>query len=475
MKEKYKFLSKNIVLFALCSLGPKLISFFLVPLYTNCLTTYEYGIGDIISVTASLAIPLFQICISEAVLRFCFEESYSNKEILSCGLFVWIKGMIICALVVLIIKIQPFLQIKTEYLVTFYLIVFSNGLYNVVTNFLRGINRIDIMVQTSFVSTIATCSLNIIFLIPLNMGLSGFLLANYLGVFAATFWGGYKLKIWKYIEVASINSKTLKTIKKYSFPLIFNKLGWWINDLADRYIVILLLGSAVNGIYSIAYRIPTILTTCSHVFAQAWQLSAIKEFDKNDTDGFVTNMYNTYQSFLVIGCSVLILLDIPIAKMLYAKDFFGAWKYVPFLLISFVFGALSGFFESIFVAVKKTNILSISTIIGAITNILFNIILLAIFDDAIGAAVATLLSNVLIWLLRLKESRKYIVLKISYEKHIMMYCILIIQSSMCLQGLHMIYIISQCLLVLLLVFMCRKELCNIFEKGIRIVKCKINK
>ena len=41
MKEKNIYLLKNLILFFLASFLPKTISFFLVPLYTNCLSTTE--------------------------------------------------------------------------------------------------------------------------------------------------------------------------------------------------------------------------------------------------------------------------------------------------------------------------------------------------------------------------------------------------------------------------------------------------
>jgi len=41
--ERGKYLAKNTALFALGNIGTKMISFFLVPIYTNALSTSEYG------------------------------------------------------------------------------------------------------------------------------------------------------------------------------------------------------------------------------------------------------------------------------------------------------------------------------------------------------------------------------------------------------------------------------------------------
>lgn len=46
MDQKYKYLGKNTIIFAISSFGTKVLSFLLVPLYTAVLTTAEYGIAD---------------------------------------------------------------------------------------------------------------------------------------------------------------------------------------------------------------------------------------------------------------------------------------------------------------------------------------------------------------------------------------------------------------------------------------------
>ena len=67
---KYKYLLKNILLFAISSFIPKLLGFVLIPIYTGALSTEEYGIADLISATSQLAVPVFSLTIYDAVLRY---------------------------------------------------------------------------------------------------------------------------------------------------------------------------------------------------------------------------------------------------------------------------------------------------------------------------------------------------------------------------------------------------------------------
>ena len=219
-----------------------------------------------------------------------------------------------------------------------------------------------------------------------------------------------------------------KELVNYSKPLIINNIAWWVNSLSDRYIVVFFCGVAENGIYSVATKIPTILNVFQQIFNQAWSLSSTKEFDPDDSDGFFANTYRAYNCFMTIICSAVIALDIPLAKILYAKEFYQAWKYVPWLTIGILFGALVGVLEGIFIAVKDSKTPAKCTAAGAITNICLNFILVPAYG-AFGASVATAVCYLEIWVTRLICSKKYIALRINLKRDVVSYILLVIQAA----------------------------------------------
>ena len=463
MNNKYRYLSKNFILFGISSFGPKIIAFLMVPLYTNYLSTTDYGIGDIVSTSANLALPIIILCVESAILRFCFDKEYEPDEVISSGVFVCLRGMVLCAVCVIVIRAVPFIKIDTSYLVAFYLMVLSNGLYNVLTNYARSIDKVQYMVEMSLITTIASCVLNVFLLVVMKSGLNGYLIASYLGTFLAVIWGSVRLRVHRHIKLNKVNKITVFELQKFGFPLIFNKIGWWINSSSDRYIVTWILGATYNGIYTVSYKIPTMLTACSDIFTQAWQLSAIKDFDPEDRDHFIADMYEAYNGFLVLCCSTLIILTIPLAYILYAKSFFLAWRYVPPLMISFVFGGLAGFLGSIFTAVKDTKIFSYSTMIGAVVNTILNFILVS-YIGIMGAAVATLVSNIVIWLVRLQRSKRYIHIQVNFLRHVIMYILLVVQFIVCLGGFTIDLVLIQLIIIVVLIIANKKIIVNIMKK-----------
>lgn len=58
LSSKYKNLFTNTIIFAISNLSSKIILFLLVPLYTNVLSTNEYGIIEIIVSISNITISL---------------------------------------------------------------------------------------------------------------------------------------------------------------------------------------------------------------------------------------------------------------------------------------------------------------------------------------------------------------------------------------------------------------------------------
>lgn len=427
MQEKYKYLTKNTLIFAVSSFGTKFLSFLLVPLYTNVLTTAEYGMADIITTTATLLMYICTINISDAVLRFAIERKEKQNEILSFGIRVLIIGSFVLLFALAIASQIHFLDWTSVYYIFIFLYFFFTALYQIMTNYLRTVEKITEVAFAGIVSAAAMITTNIIFLLIIKIGVYGYLISLVFGPFAGSIYcfAKAKLPVKSYIQDVC-SSITQKEMLFYCIPLIFNNIALWINAFLDKYFVTVICGVGTNGVYAVANKIPTILSTCYLVFSQAWTLSAIKEFDKDDTDNFFGKTYRIYNAVIAITCSGIILINIPLAKALYAKDFFEAWNYSSVLLISIMFNALTCFLGSIFSAVKKSRVIASTTLISAVFNILLNSLFIPIWG-ALGAAIATAMSYAIMWVVRLILARKYIRIRISLMKDCIVYALLILQ------------------------------------------------
>jgi len=426
-KGKYIFLVKNTFLFMVSTFGSKLLNFVLVPLYTYVLSTEDYGIADVALTTSNLLIFIVTLNIADAVLRFSIDRSDRQDEILGYGIKVILKGnAAFCVALCLFAFINP---INWEgYLYVFLFInVFINSFSLISNNYLRAVNKIKDVAIASIIATAVTIFCNIVTLLFLKIGIYGYLISITAGPLSSAIYCLYKCGNLTNIIKSSTNDRAIKVAMfSYSLPLILNGIAWWINSSIDKYFIIIYGGASDNGIYAISQKIPTILTTFSTIFLQAWNLSAIKEFNNEDEDFFFSNTYNVVCGGLVIICSGIIIFNIPLAKILYAKEFFVAWQCSSWLVISVLFSSLSSFMGSIFSATKDSRIFSISTVISAVVNIVLNMILIPSFGN-IGAAIATTFSFFLIWYIRYVCVRKYMKLKVNMWENLFLFFLLFIQ------------------------------------------------
>ena len=426
-KGKYNYLAKNTILFTISNFGSKLLVVLLVPLYTRILSTADYGIVDLITTTSSLLIYVFTINIQDAVLRFAIDEKKDREKYLSYGIWVLLIGSLLFAVTILASWKFHIFKWESYCYIFLFLNFFFVALYHIVSNYLRAIDKVKQVAVAGIIMTAVTVGLNVILLVVVKLGIIGYLVSMVAGAIGAAIYCMTEIEI-KPLQIFNYrcDAQSRKAMRSFSIPLIFNGVAWWMNNSIDKYFVVAICGAAANGIYAVAYKIPTILTVLHTIFSQAWNLSAIKEFDKNDTDGFFSNTYTLYNAGLVIICSGLILINVPLARLLFAKDFFNAWEFSSVLLISIIFSALAGFLGSIFTAVKDSKIFAVSTVISAIVNCILNAVLIPIMGVQ-GAAIATAISFFMIWLIRLLCTRKYIKWHINLFRDVVAYVLLIIQ------------------------------------------------
>lgn len=466
--SKSKYLLKNLVLFALSSFVPKVLSFVLVPLYTNAMSTSDYGTADIITSTSNLLLFVATICISDAVLRFAIDGEKSRYGVLRYGVKVAMTGSAISGGVILIFACFNPLKWNIELYLFIIIILITSSLNSIATSYLRSIDKIYAVTINAIIITIVILLSNISLLLFFNLGIIGYLisftLSNAVGT-AYCFAIIYKHD--KSCFKQKCDKQTKRQMVKYSFPLVFNGIAWWINGSLDRYCITFFYGTTVNGLYAVASKIPTILNIVNTVFSQAWNLSAIKEYGNKENTGFFKEIYSIYNLVLISSCSVLIMLNIPLARMLFAKDFFDAWKYSSILIISTVFSALSSFVGSIFTAVKKSKIFAVSTVIAAAINVTLNLILIPYFE-AYGAAIATAISFFIVWMIRYICALKYIKLSVNIIRDIIAYLCIITQSIFDHFEGH--FYLIQVIIFVVILLLYWKEMIKVVEKGKTLIK-----
>lgn len=475
--NKYKQLIKNVGLLTLGSFASKVLSFLFVPLYTNILTTQEYGIFDLIITTISLLLPIFSLNIIEAVLRFPIERKDDKdfvSDILTIGWKYTIIGCMILFVCLFINRIFEWIPILVDYDRYIFFLYVAEALNQLLLSIARATDHIKEVSIAGVLISICMVGLNLLFLLYFKLGLIGYFWAYIISNVFAVIYYVIKLHIFAYIRMHVHDKSLSREMISYSFPMVFNTVGWWINNASDRYVVTWFCGTAINGIYSVAYKIPSILNVLHSIFMQAWILSAVREYKKEGNAAFFRNVYQLYGCILTVTCACLIMFTKPIARLLFHKEFFLAWRYSSGLLIAVIFGALSGVLGGIFSAKKNSKMFAISTCIGALINIGLNIFLVRYFG-ASGAAIATAISSYVVLLIRIKHTKKYISLDLNLARDNFIYILLVLQGiSLLLIDCEVLFCVVSIFIIFIILFLYRKDISFLYVTAKQYAKSNIH-
>lgn len=426
MEKKYSKLGFNMIWMLMGNFATKFLLFFLVPFYTSYMSTSEFGTADLISTAVGLVTPIFSVLISESILRFTLDSSLEKKQILTISIWVIVFGFFCLVL------FSPLLCLSdamSPYILEFVLYYFFGTLCLTLQQYTKGLEHIKVFTISSIINTMSNVLFAILFLCFCDFGVKGYLYSIILGYFVTIIYIVFREHVWvNLIHFKIIDRVLARRIIRYSVPLVPNSLSWWVNNSLDKFIVTYFCGTSVNGVYAIAYKIPSFMNAISSVFTSAWQISAVENFGSKESRDFFSDIYIKYSSLYIIVTSVLLFFMQPLAKILFSDEFYHAWKYACILIIASMFQALCGFVGTVYTTAMKTTKIFLTTFIGALINTIFNFLLIPLMG-ALGAALATLIGYFSVWIIRMTDSKKILEIKGEFFKDCCCYFLLIGQCA----------------------------------------------
>ena len=405
---KYKKLLSNTGILAIGTFASKFLVFFMMPLYTACLLPEEYSTADLISQTANLLMPFACSGIADGIFRFAMDKNEDKKSVFSSGISV----LLVCSAIFLLLS--PLIGLYStlrNYVWLVVLYVLAANVHSVVAQYIRALGKMLLFSVGGILGTVLTVSFNLIFLLGFDMGVEGYVLSVVLGDVLVTAFLLPVSGVWRDIKFGLSSKVKIRQMLKYSVPMIPTTIFWWITSVSDRFLVIAMKGSEVNGLYAAAYKVPTLLTLVCTVFIQAWQFSAVSDSDETDRSEFFSKVFAGFQGILFMAASALILFSKLVTDILLADSYYESWRYIPILTLAMVYSSLVTFMGSIYMVGKKSIYSFLTAAVGAVVNIVLNLILIPHWS-AMGAAVATFVSYFVVMIIRSIDTRRLVRFKL---------------------------------------------------------------
>ena len=458
--NKYKTLLSNTLLISIGTFGSKLLVFLMVRFYTGYLTPSDYSTADLITQTANLLFPIISMGIADGVFRFVLDRESDKKSVFTIG------ALCIAAGSLLFFIIAPLLGLVDDFKGYVWLIVvytIASCLHSLCAFYLRAIGKTAMFAIQGIINTMLVIALNILFLAVFDMGILGYVLSVVLADTLCTAFLVVKEKLWKAITLKP-DFGLLKPMLKYSIPLIPTTIFWWVTSVSNRYMVNAFIGSEANGLYAVSYKLPTLLTLVSTMFMQAWQYSAVAEDDGNREEHakFFSTVWCSFQAVMFLAGSAVIAFAKVATKILTADEYYSSWQYVPLLSVTMIFTAFVSFTGTVYTINKKSVLSFLTAFVGAASNVVLNFILIPTVGVQ-GAALASVTSYLLVFIIRCFNVKKYIAFKL-YSGHIILNSVIIFVQSAVMIFEIKYWIIIEALCILALAVINFKFLWGFVEK-----------
>ena len=408
-------LAKNTIMLTFCALINKGLLFIMIPLFSRWLTVSEYGSYDVYATYITLLIPIITFSCSEAIFRLSIDKTdYNSKK------YYITNGLSIITINLFITSIFIYLFGKvTDWDVTipFLILLIGETFDNYFQGYLRAIKKLNIYAITKSIGVVGTSIMVTVLVKFLNMGLNGIMYGYAFGCFFSIFFSIIYTKWWKFLDIHKIKFKIAKELISYSYALIPNSISWWIINVSDRSIINIYLGNEANGIYGITYKIPNLCSSLFAMFSISWQETASELAKAKEKNEYYIYIYNRLLRILLTLCIGIMSCNFIFFEYIFDKKYYEGHLYSAILITSIIFSSISQFFGGIQISLKKPKSNGISTIIGAIANVVIHIVLV----ENIGlfaAAISTLVSNIIVCIIRKLQLKKDMYIKINKNNYI---------------------------------------------------------
>ncbi len=396
-------LAKNTMLLSIGVLLINLLQFLMVPLFSAWLSAEEYGTFDLFVTYVSMLLPIVNLASGEALFRFSIDvDKLEEKKIyISNGLAIVCIGMFVFTVAIAIALCITHRWI----LISFYFLLLGQVLNSYCQSFLRGIKKLNIYSFCSAITAIFIAIAVTVFVRMLNYGVHGIVLGYAVGYIVGDILILVSSKYYKYFSLSCIKLQEMKRMIEYSLPLIPNNLSWWVMNASDRWIISVFLGTASNGIYAIAYKIPSVCASVFGMFNISWQDSASEVVNAQDRDAYYNSVYKNSLRMLLTICCCVLSVNFILFDYIFDVKYHDGYMYTPILLTATVFSSIAQYYGGIMISFKEPKSNGYTTVIGAVVNVVIHVILIN-FIGLFAAAISTLISNMVVCVLRKRKLSK---------------------------------------------------------------------
>ncbi len=394
---KFKEFLKHAKNYVSADIFSKGISFLTIPVFTRILVPEDYGILAVFSAIIAITTIVMGFGLRGAIGRYYYEESNEFGSFFGTNIvFVTVVNFILILFVFSYSEsLCAFLNIDFEVFLIAVIVSFTAIYLQFYLAYLQASKKSRIFAEISVFKNVAITVFAIVLIVILEN-------QKYRGkIYAQLFISGlvFIYIVIKIIKISKFEFKVKHLYYSLAFglPIVFHLLSQYILSTSDKIIINQLLGGSDTGLYALAYQIGMIIHVITMGMLKSWT-PMYYELMKKDQISQINELAQKY-AFLVFSLSIgAILFSKEIITFMANKEYYDALNSIPIIILGYLFFFLYTLYVSYSFYIKKTYLITISTIISASSNVALNYIFIPIYGY-IAAAYTTLIAYFILFIL----------------------------------------------------------------------------
>lgn len=370
----------------------KAVGFLMLPIYTRYLVPADYGIIELLMLTIDIISYFIGMGLANSALRFYYDydNEQDSNEVISTALIFGLSASLVGfgSLIFFSDTAANLILGSSEYskyfTTVFIGMMFFSGI-ELPLIFLRAQQKSVKFVTVNLVRLGLQLSLNILFVIILEMGVMGVLLASASSSIIISF---YLIVVTFRETGVRFSMHKLNQMVKFGYPLILDNLGAFIITYTDRYFLMAYSSLTEVGLYSLGYKFGMlVMMLLLYPFHQYWSAEMFAVAKRDDAQKVFKDFftYSTFTSILFcLGISIYVR---EVIVLMSAEAYWSAYVVVPVICLAYI---LSGMYRFVLCGIlieKKTKYLAYATVLAMLVSLAMNFVLVPRYG-AMGASIS---------------------------------------------------------------------------------------
>jgi O-antigen/teichoic acid export membrane protein len=396
LKRELKLLAKHSAVYSLGNFMQRIVALLLLPVYTSYLTPEDYGIKELVGLSADVIGILLAGAISGAFFRhyFKYESIEEKKQVVSTSL-ISVGAIGVVALIPLFLS-SEFLSyriLNDAELSHYFLVSFSSlwffSLNKIGFNYLKANQQSLKFISYSLVKMLLSIGLNIYFICYLKIGVFGILLSNLISVVVMSV-----IVVTPLLRQVGFGFSKVKFLEMLRFgsPLVPAQIGAFIVHLSDRFFLKEYCSMADVGLYSLGYRFGALPGTfIADPFNQIFQPRRLEIFNQEGSEEIFGKII-TYFLFLMFLAGLLVsVLTRDLLIIMADSSFWSAYKITPIIALATIVFSLDYHLNVGLIMFNQTKYLAYVNLSNGLLVLALNYFLIPTYG-IYGAAWATVIA-----------------------------------------------------------------------------------